>query len=298
MRIGSVQTAMKTKYVPALAVLAVFSSLTGLAQDADHSWSKSYPVDGKPTLSIETGDASVEFHACGACHEIRIHVELVGRTLSEYRLEEGQSGDQVHFLFKERPHLGARIAWHREEARVTVETPNRLTLEAKASDGNVSLSGLQGDLSLTTGDGNLTLDRVSGNLRIKSGDGQVKITNADGAIDARTSDGNLSVDGLFHALALHTSDGSLDVSLREGTNLAGASTIQTSDGSVTVRMPRNFAVDLNVHTSDGRVDCVFPVTMDHYQSGGDGHELHGKLNGGGVPLTIHTSDGNVKIESL
>jgi hypothetical protein len=296
--IGSVHTAMKTKYVPALAVLAVFSSLTGLAQDSDHSWSKSYPVSGKPTLTLETADASLEFHPCGDCHEIRIHVELVGRKLSDYRLVEGQSGDQVHFLFKELPHLGAHIVWHREETRVTVESPAQLTLEAKTSDGNVSLSGLQGDLSLTTGDGNVTLDRVSGNLRIKSGDGQVKITNADGAIDARTSDGNLSVDGLFHALALHTSDGSLDVSLREGTNLAGASTIQSSDGSVTVRVPRNFAADLNVHTSDGRVDCVLPVTMDHYQSGGESHELRGKLNGGGTPLTIHTSDGNVKIEYL
>jgi DUF4097 and DUF4098 domain-containing protein YvlB len=158
---------------------------------------------------------------------------------------------------------------------------------------------LQGDLSLTTGDGNVTLDHVSGNLRIKSGDGQVKITNADGAIDAHTSDGNLRVDGLFHALALHTSDGTLDLSLREGTKLAGASTIQSSDGSVNVRVPRNFAADLNVHTSDGRVDCSLPLTMDHYQSGGEqGHELRGKLNGGGAPLTIHTSDGNVKIEYL
>jgi len=26
--------------------------------------------------------------------------------------------------------------------------------------------------------------------------------------------------------------------------------------------------------------------------------LRGKLNGGGMPLTIHTSDGNVKIEYL
>ena len=157
---------------------------------------------------------------------------------------------------------------------------------------------MQGDLSLTTGDGNVDLDHVSGNLRIKSGDGQVKITNADGAIDARTSDGNLSVDGLFHALALHTSDGTLDLSLREGTKLAGASTIQSSDGSVTIRVPQNFAADLNVHTSDGHVDCTLPLTMDHYQSGGEGHELHGKLNGGGTPLTIHTSDGNVKIEYL
>ena len=147
--------------------------------------------------------------------------------------------------------------------------------------------------------GTWLLDHVSGNLRIKSGDGQVKITNADGAIDAHTSDGNLSVDGLFHALALHTSDGTLDLSLREGTKLAGASTIQSSDGSVTIRVPQNFAADLNVHTSDGHVDCALPLTMDHYQSGGNqGHELRGKLNGGGTPLTIHTSDGNVKIEYL
>jgi hypothetical protein len=185
---------MKTKYALPLAALAVFSSLTGLAQDSDHSWSKTYPVTGKPTLSLETSDASVKFRPCGDCHEIRIHVEVEGRKLSDYRLEEGQSGDEVHFLFKDLPHLGGHIAWHREEARVTVESPAQLTLQARTSDGNVTLSGLQGDLDLTTGDGNVALDHVSGNLRIKSGDGQVKITNADGAIDAHTSDGNLSVD--------------------------------------------------------------------------------------------------------
>jgi Putative adhesin len=290
---------MKTKYALPLAALAVFSSLTALAQDSDHSWSRTYPVTGKPTLTLETSDAGIEFHPCGDCHEIRIRIELVGRKLSDYRLEEGQSGDEVRFLFKELPHVGAHIFWHKEETRVTVETPAQLTLQARTSDGNLTLSGLQGDLSLTTGDGNVTLDHVSGNLRIKSGDGQVKITNADGAIDARTSDGNLSVDGLFHALALHTSDGTLDLSLREGTKLAAASTIQSSDGSVTIRVPQSFAADLNVHTSDGHVDCTLPVTMDNYQSGGDqSHQFRGKLNGGGAPLTIHTSDGNVKIQYL
>jgi Putative adhesin len=290
---------MKMKYAVPLTALAVFSSLTGLAQDFDHSWSRTYPVTGMPTLTFETSDAGIEFHPCGDCHEIRIHIELVGKKLSEYHLEEGQSGDQVHFLFKEKPHMGAHIVWHKEQTLVTVESPAQLTLEARTSDGNVTLSGLLGDLTLTTGDGNLTLDHVSGNLRIKSGDGQVKITNADGAIDAHTSDGNLSVDGLFHALALQTSDGTLDVSLREGTKLAGASTIQSSDGSVTVRVPQNFAADLNVHTSDGHVDCTLPLTLDHYQSSGEqSHQLRGKLNGGGTPLTIHTSDGNVKIEYL
>src|SRR6202162_1312914 len=171
-------TAMKTKYALPLAALAVFSSLTGLAQDPDHSWSRTYPVIGKPTLTLETSDASVEFHPCGDCHEIRIHVEVVGRKLSDYRLEEGQSGDEVHFLFKELPHVGVHIVWHREQTRVTVESPAQLALQARTSDGNVALSGLQGDLSLTTGDGDVALDHVSGNLRIKSGDGHVRVTNA------------------------------------------------------------------------------------------------------------------------
>jgi Putative adhesin len=289
---------MKTRYAVALAGLVILPSLTVLAQDPDHSWSRTYAVPGKPTLSLETSDAGVEFHSCGDCHEIRIHVQVEGRKLSDYRLEEGQTGDQVHFVFKELPHMGVHVTWHKEQTRVTVESPAQLTLQAKTSDGNVTLSGLQGDLNLTTGDGNLTLDHVSGSLRIKSGDGQVRVTDANGAIDAHTSDGNLSVDGLFDALALHTSDGTLDLNLREGSKLTGASTIQSSDGSMTIRVPRSLAADLSVHTSDGHVNCALPLTMDHYQSGGEGHELRGKLNGGGTPLTINTSDGNVKIEQL
>jgi hypothetical protein len=287
---------MKTKLAVALGALTLLSS--AFAQDSDHSWSKTYPVTGAPTLTFETSDASVEFHPCGDCHQIRIHVEVVGRRLSDYRLEESQTGDAVHFLFKELPHIGVHIVWHREQTRVTVESPAQLTLQAKTSDGNVTLSGLQGDLNLTTGDGDVDIDHVSGDLRIRSGDGHVHVTDANGAIDAHTSDGSLNVDGLFHALALHTSDGTLDLSLREGTKLTEASTIQSSDGSVTVHVPHNFAADLSVHSSDGHVDCALPLTMDHYQSGGEGHELHGKLNGGGTPLTIHTSDGNVKIEQL
>lgn len=290
---------MKTKLTVAMAVVAMLISLTALAQDSNHSWSKTYRVNGKPTLNFETSDASVAFHPCGECHEIRIHVELVGRTLSDYHLEEGQSGDEVHFIFKELPHVGVHIVWHREQTQVTVETPAQLTLQAKTSDGNVTMSGLEGELGLTTGDGDVTLDHVSGDLRIRSGDGHVKIADAQGALDAHTSDGSLDIDGLFHVLAVRTSDGTLDLNLRQGTKLTEASTIQSSDGLVTIHVPQAFAADLDVHSSDGHVDCTLPLTIEHYQSsGGEGHELHGKLNGGGTPLTIHTSDGNVKIEQL
>lgn len=290
---------MKIKIALALAGVAALAAIPALAQDADHLWTKSYPVSGKPTLNLETGDAGLQISSCGGCREIRIKVETDGVRLSDYRLEESQTGDQVHFLFKEKPHIGVHVTWHRTQAKVTVETPAELTLEAHSGDGNVSVSGLNGDLGLTTGDGNLTADHLSGKLRIKSSDGHVTITNSTGALEARTSDGNLTVDGVFNAVTLHTSDGKLEVSLRDGTKLSEPSSIQASDGSVTVRLAQGFAADLDVHTSDGHLDCALPLTMDHYDSKeGGGHNLHGKLNGGGAPLTIHTSDGSVKIEQL
>jgi DUF4097 and DUF4098 domain-containing protein YvlB len=291
---------MKTKIVLAAASLAALSTLPVLAQNTDHAWSKNYSLTGKPTLNLETGDASVELSSCGSCREIRVRVETEGAKLSDYRLEESQSGDQVHFLFKEKPQIG--VHFHvtiRKTAKVTVETPENLTLEARTSDGSLHLAGLNGELGLTTSDGNVAADHISGKLHIKSSDGHVNITNSTGAIEARTSDGSLTVDGVFNALTLHTSDGHLDVSLREGSKLSEASSIQASDGPVTVKLPQDFAADLDIHTSDGHVDCSLPMTMDHYQSkGGDGHNLHGRLNGGGAPLTIHTTDGSVKIEQL
>ena len=96
---------MKTNIALVVAGLAAFAALPALAQDADHSWSKTYPVTGKPTLALETSDAGVQIRSCGECREIRIHVEVVGQKLSDYRLEESQSGNQVHFLLKERDHL-------------------------------------------------------------------------------------------------------------------------------------------------------------------------------------------------
>jgi hypothetical protein len=291
---------MKIRIALAAVSLAALSALPVFAQDADHAWSKNYSLTGKPTLNLETGDAGVEISSCGSCREIRIRVQTEGAKLGDYRLEESQSGDQVHFLFKEKPQIGVHfhVTLHRT-AKVTVETPENLALETRTSDGSLHLAGLNGELGLTTSDGNVTADHIAGKLHIKSSDGHVNITNSTGTIEARTSDGSLTVDGVFNALTLHTSDGRLDLSLRDGSKLSEASSIQASDGPVTVKVPQGFAADLDIHTSDGYVDCSLPITMDHYQSkGGDGHNLHGRLNGGGAPLTIHTSDGNVKIEQL
>jgi hypothetical protein len=280
----------------AFAAALSYAALPACAQVTGHDWQKSYTLSGSPTLTIETGDSGLNVQSCGDCKEIRVQVHA-NRDLNEYRLEEHQDGDHVFFSFKEKPHLGVHFNWKNEAGtKVSVETPAHLDLEAKTADGNLTARELTGKLQVHAGDGSVTLDDVHGDLRLGTSDGNVVIRRASGTLEARGSDGHMTIDGQFSGVQLHTSDGSLDFTLDSGSQLNAASRIESSDGHVVLRVPSTLAADLDISTSDGHLDCALPLTMDHYDS--SGNHLHGHLNGGGTPLSVHTSDGNVRIAAL
>ena len=279
----------------AAATTLSLASLPALAQVSGHDWQKTYSVSASPSLTIETGDSGLDIQSCGDCKEIRVQVHS-GRDLNDYRLEERQDGDHVSFSLKEKPMWGLHMGWKGEGTKVSVETPAHLGLEARTADGNLTARGLTGDLQMRSGDGSMTLDEVHGALRLTSSDGNVTIRGASGTLEARGSDGHMTIDGQFTGVQLHTSDGNLDFTLAPGSQLHAASRIESSDGHVMLHVPSTLAADLDITTSDGHVDCTLPLTMDHYDS--SGNHLHGHLNGGGMPLTVHTSDGNVRIAAL
>ncbi len=137
---------------------------------------------------------------------------------------------------------------------------------------------------------------MSGNLKLHSSDGQLHVRNGSGTLEARTSDGNQEIAGNFTSLQLHTSDGSITAELAEGSHLSSDSRIESSDGSVTLRLPKSFPVELAISTSDGSIQSTLPLVIDGYNSkGNSGHSIRGKFNGGGSLLTIHTSDGSVHL---
>jgi hypothetical protein len=282
-------------FAVAAAAALSFATVPAPAQATGHDWQKSYSLSGSASLTIETGDSGLDIQSCGDCKAIRIQVHS-GHELSNYRLEERQDGDHVYFSFKEKPNLGFHMNWKTESTKVTVETPAHLDLDAKTADGNLTARELTGNLRVRAGDGSVTLEDVHGDLRLGSSDGNVIIRRATGTLEARGADGHMTIDGQFTGVQLHTSDGNLDFTLAPGSQLNAASRIESSDGHVIVHVPSNLAADLDVSTSDGRLDCNLPLTMDHYDS--SGNHLHGHLNGGGTPLSVHTSDGNVRIAAI
>ena len=287
----------KSASLAAVSLLAI----TTLAQTDNH-WDKTYTLYGQPTLTVATGDSSLTIKSCGNCQTVRITVDATNKKLSEYRLEEVQSGNTIQFSLKEKPHVGFHVTmnWHNNSSvSVQIETPANLTLHAETSDGDLNASGLNGAISLRSSDGHQNIADVSGTLNVQSSDGGADLRNVAGTLDAHTSDGNLNISGRLDSVNLRTSDGSLTLELTGGTTLKADSTLHSSDGSVTVRLPRDLSANLDVSSSDGKIDCNLPLTVEGFHSSGDSdHSIKGKLNGGGALLAIHTSDGSVHLSSL
>ncbi|HXC96230.1 MAG TPA: DUF4097 family beta strand repeat-containing protein [Edaphobacter sp.] len=282
-----------------LALSALVLSAAAATAQSDTVWDKSYAVAGEPSLFVSTGDSHLNIRACSGCQSVRIHVTAENTSLSRYTLEEGQNGNTIHFSLKEKPHIGVHINVHSSSVHVDVETPATLTLDAKSVDGNLTATGLHGDLTIHTSDGNQELTGLSGNLKLHSSDGHLRVRDGSGILEARSSDGGQEIAGSFTSLQLHSSDGSITVELADGSHLNSDSHIESSDGSVTLRLPKGFPAELSVSTSDGSIQSTLPMIVNGYNSKEhSGHNIRGKINGGGSLLTIHTSDGSVRLTTL
>ncbi|HTX76620.1 MAG TPA: DUF4097 family beta strand repeat-containing protein [Terracidiphilus sp.] len=284
-------------FATALATLTL-AALPAIAR-ADADWQKTYPVSGKASLTFSTGDTSSEVRSCGDCREIRIRVEWNDRHASDYNLSEFQSGSHVNFELHEKSGFGFHIQFgNHHSPHVTFETPVSLDLEARTGDGSLKVYGVQGDLQLHTSDGSMDVSDVGGSLRIQASDGSIHVHNATGTLESHSSDGSVHIDGRFSGVQVRTSDGSLELNIDDGSQLTTASSVEASDGQVVIRLPKNLAADLEIHTGDGHIDCNLPLVMNGYNSRGSGHDIRGRLNAGGPPLTIHTHDGNVTVTSI
>jgi len=292
----SSRTQLKEVIMRQLAIYVSFFALTLPPAFAAEDWQKSYPVSGKPSLTIGTGDASTETQPCAACREVKIRVQWNDRRPEDYTITESQSGDHVNFELKEKQRFHVSIG-SRHEPRVLVEAPREMDLEARTSDGGLKVYGIEGTVSLHTSDGGVEVADVSGAIRLVASDGSIRMHNLMGTLESRSSDGNVTIDGKLSGVQVHISDGGLDLTLAEGSQLTTASRVDASDGNVKIRLPKTLAADIDLHTGDGHIDCQLPLTMNGYNSGG-GHAISGKLNAGGTPLTIHTRDGNLTVGTL
>ncbi|MGE5110350.1 MAG: DUF4097 family beta strand repeat-containing protein [Acidobacteriaceae bacterium] len=253
------------------SILLFVVLLCGIAY-ADE-WKREYKVGAKPELRVDTNDGRIEVRRGGPAIQVRVETEGYKIGPGDVHIYDRQDGDVVSLDV--RTPRGPSISFRNRWVHVEVLVPQNTKIDLHSGDGTLVLSG------------------VSAPAFLSSGDGRIEVSDYSGPLKAKTSDGSMRISGKFDDLNLSTGDGHIDCEVQPGSRMNNRWVIRTSDGTLSLRLPNDFAANLDARTGDGHVRVNMPITMK--SSAEDGHHIQGSLNGGGNLLDIQTGDGSINI---
>ena len=254
------------------AALAIALMLTVAHAD---DWSKTYTIERAPQLRVDTSDADIRLDTWDQ-NKIEAHVTTERWKIGEdgIKILERQTGDAVEIEIRF-PHHNFVFNTGQRRVLVEIHMPR------------------EGKVNLRTGDGRISVNHLRGEMDFYSGDGRLEVEDADGNLRARTGDGAIRVTGRFDSVDVSSGDGHVSLMVRPGSHVARSWEVRTSDGGVSLEIPADLAADLDLHTGDGHITLNLPLTVEGKFNNQD---VHGKLNGGGNRLVVHTGDGSITVD--
>lgn len=167
------------------------------------------------------------------------------------------------------------------------------TVKAYTAGGGIRVMAVDGEAGLETSGGDIHVDRASQSLRASTSGGGIHVGHGAGPVDLKTSAGDITVAEASASVQGHTSGGSIRVSLSK--TETSQIILSTSGGDIHLSLPTTAKYDIDAQASGGDVTTDLPVTITGKQSDGT---LNGQFNGGGQPLRLKTSGGNIRIKSI
>jgi hypothetical protein len=302
MRLSNVGYRAAAKLAMAGAALLAIAAATPSARAEDVN--KSFTVNGRAIVRVETNDGSVRVTS-GDNKEVQFHVEYQGYELNRtLRVDTRQDGDKVELMARVSGHWGFSWGGHGRNLHRSGDlqvSSGDGAVEASSVDGNITVStgdgtvkanDLSGTIDLHTGDGSISVNQLKGEIKMRTGDGSIEAHGLDGKVTADSGDGHIKLEGRFDGLNIRTGDGSVEARVSNGSRMNAAWNIHTGDGSVDMTLPGDLQANIDASTGDGHISLGMPVTVEGSFSNS---QIHGKMNGGGQPLVIHTSDGSIRL---
>ena len=221
--------------------------------------------------------------------------------------------------------------------RITLEKVNGKDITINSNSGALELNNVRatGDLFAKSDFGNLTFENGSAaSVTLESSSGKVSITkvNIRGALvitcdfgdidlhqtmassyDLDSNSGGITVDGAKGSIKAHTDFGSIDIKNAENATLdlqsnsggidfsgslgEGPHTVQSDFGSVTLALPTDSALDVDLSTDFGSISSDIPITVTLEGDSEKNHQT-GTINEGGAKLTVKTNNGSIDITAI
>ncbi len=178
-------------------------------------------------------------------------------------------------------------------------------VKGHTSGGSINVTNSKSNIDMRTSGGSITAADCQGTISLSTSGGSLHLTNLNGTINARTSGGGINGDHISGELITGTSGGSINL-----TEMACSLETSTSAGSTHVQMDQ-LGKYIKINGSVGHIDLQIPsgkgLDLDlhgnristnvttNFNGEKDDSRMVGKLNGGGIPVTVRTSIGGINL---
>jgi putative adhesin len=128
-------------------------------------------------------------------------------------------------------------------------------------------------------------------VNITNTNGMIALTALGGKVSARTTNGGVNAKGLTGGLEARTTNGGLNIDLAS----TGPEKIsmQTTNGGVTVTLPDTVKADLSASWTNGGISVSPDLKVAVSEK--SRRRFEGRMNGGGTPIDLHTTNGGIRV---
>lgn len=284
------------------------------SSDTDKKYEQTFTVqpDGKLIIDTDVGDITI----IGAdVQEVSVKVYTDGseEQLRKYGLKFDQDGNTIKVKGKLKRSQFRLFHTDWFDVQFDIQVPNKFKCNLQTAGGNIEVKNVQGELKGETSGGNLELMNIGGNIRMTTSGGNVTVRDASGNLYLETSGGNMYGESLTGPVRMQTSGGNIELKNIDGKLNASTSggnppsagniyasaisnmgiDLSTSDGNITVELPKTITADVRAEASGGDVSC----DLEFSGKIKDG-SMKGKIGGGGNLIRLETSGGDIVITPL
>ncbi|MDR8391023.1 DUF4097 domain-containing protein [Aliifodinibius sp. S!AR15-10] len=275
---------------------------------------KEFTLNGAGILKTFTTAGNIDVQSTYNTDKVRVELYVErgyaiwsgSRNLDNYRINILQRGNEIIASVEEKKRSGGLFS-EKVNFNFRIYVPERMSTELKTLGGNIKLSRLTGDQMAKTSGGNIILHSLKGKIGAYTSGGNIEITSSRGTIFAQTEGGNISVDRTEGELRLRTAGGDIIAEHTTGSFIARADagnikghfidvgqgiSMETSAGNIFAELPGNTGLTLSASGSHISFD-----QMEHFTGRKEQQLLEGKLNDGGIPISLQTSSGTITIKT-
>ena len=244
-----------------LALTGCMVAMGPLMGKATDEWTKTYPLSAGGVVHIRNTNGRVQIAGIDGS-TVEVHAIRIAKAATDE---------------------GARQLLPRVTIKEDI-TPDRVSLETGRMDGiliaasyevQYEVKAPRGALvdAITT-NGQIVLTALAGKITARSTNGGVKATDLSGPVDARSTNGQVAVDLK---------------SLGPDKIYLG-----TTNGGVLLTLPETAKADVTAGWTNGG----FSITGLKLDTSQDARRhIEGKINGGGTPIELHTTNGGIRVRA-